>query len=327
LVAFAKRVEDQFVKITRSNYHVQTCAIERSPHAKLRYFNYMCTRYVFNESSRQFLPYNFELGTTNAQLRRHVDGLKSEEASSRLELIGQNFISVDVPSYPIAFVLEVSTFFYLYQLMVMWIYYYWNYYVVGCVSTGIILISAIVKVVVSVRSEKRVKRMAEHSEPCEILRDGKWQTLSTIDLVPGDVFKVAAGMHIPCDAAVLSGNIVCDEAALTGEPLPIRKFAIRNDQGEFNQHGASKINTLFSGTSASQAMPTKSSDGSISEPIGLCLHTGTQTDKGQLVQEILFPQPISFIFNEQLRLVFMILILYAIVVFVLAMVFYQTQPS
>ncbi|KAJ2838531.1 hypothetical protein J3B01_001349 [Coemansia erecta] len=327
LVAYAKRIEDGFTKITRSNYHVQTCMIEQSPHAGLRYFNYMCTRYVFNESTQQFTPYNFDLGTTNGQLRRHVDGLTSDEAASRLELIGHNFISVDVPSYFVAFVLEVSTFFYLYQLMVMWIYYYWNYYVVGCVSTGIILISAVVKVVVSVRSEKRIKRMAEHSEPCEILRDNKWQTLSTIDLVPGDVFKVTAGMHIPCDAAVLGGNIVTDESSLTGEPLPIRKFAIRNDQGEFDQHGSSKINTMFSGTSASQAMSTTASDGTVSEPIGLCLHTGTQTDKGQLVQEILFPQPISFIFNEQLRLVFMILIVYAIIVFVLAMVFYQTQPS
>ncbi|KAJ2324668.1 hypothetical protein GGI00_005263, partial [Coemansia sp. RSA 2681] len=326
-VRLAKRAEENFVKLIRANYHVKTCKIERIPRTGQRYFNYMCTRYVFNESSAQYSPYQFDLGSTHSQLKSHDGGLSNDEAGARFDLVGPNFISVDVPSYAIAFVLEMSQFFYLYQFMVMWLYYYWNYYIIGVIDTCIILLSAIVKVVVRVRSELRVKRMAEHSEACSILRDGDWQELSTIDLVPGDIFRVSAGMHVPCDAVVLGGNIVSDESSLTGEPLPVRKFPICDDDGVHDQSGAGKINTLFAGTSISQAQSVTASDGSVSEPIGLCLHTGTQTDKGQLVQEILFPQPISFIFNEQLRLVFGILILYAILVFILAMVFYQTQPS
>ncbi|KAJ2018128.1 hypothetical protein GGI03_004248, partial [Coemansia sp. RSA 2337] len=326
-VRLAKRAEENFVKLIRANYHVKTCKIERIPRTGQRYFNYMCTRYVFNESSAQYSPYQFDLGSTHNQLKSHAGGLSSDEAGARFDLVGPNFISVDVPSYVMAFALEMSQFFYLYQFMVMWLYYYWNYYIIGVIDTCIILLSAIVKVVVRVRSELRVKHMAEHSEACSILRDGEWQELSTIDLVPGDVFRVAAGMHVPCDAVVLGGNIVSDESSLTGEPLPIRKFPIHDDDGIHDKSGAGKINTLFAGTSVSQAQSVTTSDGSVSEPIGLCVHTGTQTDKGQLVQEILFPQPISFIFNEQLRLVFGILILYAILVFILAMVFYQTQPS
>ncbi|KAJ2454265.1 hypothetical protein EV183_001631 [Coemansia sp. RSA 2336] len=327
LVAFAKHVEEGFSRLTRANFHVQTCKIERTPHTKRRYFNYMCTQYVFNDATSQYAPYNFDLGTTNAQLRQHTDGLTSEEAQLRFELVGRNFIAVDAPNYLMGFVYEVSTFFYLYQIMVMWIYWYWNYYIVGLVSFGIIMVSAIVKVVVKVRSEKRVKRMAEHEEECRIFRDGQWLTLSTMDLVPGDVFKIEAGAHVPCDAAVLGGNIVVDESTLSGEPLPLKKVPVRNDQGAFDKNGSSKINTLFAGTTATQAMPTTTSDGSVSEPLGLCLDTGTHTLKGNLVKEILFPQPISFIFDEQLRLVFGILILYAIIIFVLAMVFYETQPS
>ncbi|KAJ2083021.1 hypothetical protein H4R24_001137 [Coemansia sp. RSA 988] len=327
IVKFAKRAEEGFVRLIRANVHVQTCPIERTPQTNLRYFNYMCTRYVFNESSRQYGPYQFDMGTTHSQLRSHMDGLSNQEAAHRLELVGPNFISVHVPSYPLAFILEMSQFFYLYQLMVMWLYYFWAYYTIGVIDTSIILLSAIVKVVVRVRSELRVKRMAEHSEPCAILREGKWQELSTIDLVPGDTFRVSVGMHVPCDAVILGGNIVVDESSLTGEPLPIRKFPIRDDHGVHDQHGAGKINTLFAGTSVSQAQSVTASDGTVSEAIGLCLNTGTQTDKGQLVQNILFPQPISFIFNEQLRLVFTILIIYAIIVFALAMVFYQTKPS
>ncbi|KAJ2726315.1 hypothetical protein GGI07_000626 [Coemansia sp. Benny D115] len=326
-VIYAKRAEEAFVKLIRANVHVETCKVKSTPATNLKYFNYMCTRYVLNESTKQYGPYQFDMGSTHNQLRSHAGGISNDEAMSRFELVGPNFISVHVPSYPIAFAQEMSQFFYLYQFMVMWLYYYWNYYVIGVIDTGIILLSAIVKVFVRVRSELRVKRMAEHSESCHILRDGDWQELSTIDLVPGDVFKVTAGMHVPCDAVVLGGNIVVDESSLTGEPLPIRKFPIRDDDGVHDQGGSGKINTLFAGTSVSQAQPVTASDGSVTESIGLCLHTGTQTDKGQLVQQILFPQPISFIFNEQLRLVFGILIVYAVIVFILAMALYQTQPA
>ncbi|KAJ2819860.1 hypothetical protein FBU31_005390, partial [Coemansia sp. 'formosensis'] len=206
-VMLAKRAEENFAKLIRANYHVKTCKIEHILHTGQRYFNYMCTRYVFNESAAQYSPYQFDLGSTHSQLKSHAGGLSNDEASARFDLVGPNFISVDVPSYAMAFALEMSQFFYLYQFMVMWLYYYWNYYVIGVIDTCIILLSAIVKVVVRVRSELRVKHMAEHSEACSILRDGEWRDLSTIDLVPGDVFRVVAGMHVPCDAVVLGGNI------------------------------------------------------------------------------------------------------------------------
>ncbi|KAJ2469743.1 hypothetical protein GGI02_003314, partial [Coemansia sp. RSA 2322] len=326
-VLLAKRAEEHFCRLIRSNFSVQTCKIERIPRTGQRYFNYMCTRYVLDEVSAQYSPYRFDLGATRRQLMSHSGGLSSAEANERLELVGPNFISVNVPSYAVAFFLEMTGFFYMYQFLIMWLYYYWNYYVIGVIDTCIILLSAVVKVVVRVKSELRVKRMAEHSEFCSILRDGEWMELNTADLVPGDVFRVLAGIHIPCDAVILGGNIVCDESSLTGEPLPIRKFPIGDDNGVHDQTGTGKINTLFAGTSVLQAQPVAMSNGSNSEPIALCVHTGTLTDKGQLVQQILFPQPISFIFNEQLRLVFGILILYAVLVFILAMVFYQTQPA
>jgi cation-transporting ATPase 13A3/4/5 len=42
------------------------------------------------------------------------------------------------------------------------------------------------------------------------------------------------------------------------------------------------------------------------------LETRTNTEKGKLVQKILFPQPVSFIFHEQLKLVFCILLCWAV---------------
>lgn len=95
---------------------------------------------------------------------------------------------------------------------------------------------------------------------------------------------------------------------ILGEPLPIRKFPLRADASIFDPQSTGKANSLFAGTTIKQAMADKDT-----KPIALVLKTRTNTDKGQLVQRILFPQPVSFIFNEQLKLVFCLLLLWALV--------------
>ena len=51
-------------------------------------------------------------------------------------------------------------------------------------------------------------------------RDGKWQSLSARDLVPGDVIRLRPGDIIPADARLFQGDYIrIDESALTGESL------------------------------------------------------------------------------------------------------------
>lgn len=88
-----------------------------------------------------------------------------------------------------------------------------------------------------------------------------------------------------------------------GEPLPIRKFPLRDDNLPYDRNTSGKINTLFSGTTIKQASPSS---------IALVLESRSNTEKGKLIQRILFPQEVSFIFHEQLKLVFIILLCYAI---------------
>ena len=57
-----------------------------------------------------------------------------------------------------------------------------------------------------------------------VLRDGRLQRIAAEQLVPGDVIEVAAGRHVPADARVLAAaNAQVDEAALTGESMPVDK--------------------------------------------------------------------------------------------------------
>lgn len=177
---------------------------------------------------------------------------------------------------------------------------------VGIADTAVILISAFVKVIVRLRSEKRIKMMAEHTDRAQIYRGGEWKELSTADLLPGDVFQVTEGKTTPCDAVILTGNVVADESSLTGEPLPIRKFPLRPDDVNtpYDRLGSGKISTIFSGTIISQAQATEKED----KVTALVTHIGTGTDKGELIKKILFPTSVSFIFDEQMKIVILILL-------------------
>ncbi|KAJ2150961.1 hypothetical protein J3F82_003652, partial [Coemansia sp. RSA 637] len=301
-----------------------TCPIEKTSEGRI-YFTYQCTRYVLDEQTQQYAPYEFDLGTIHRRLIQQADGLSGAEVAYRLELVGPNFIEVKVPSIPAAFAREFVSFFYLYQLIFLWAFYFYAYWQVGLVDTGVILLSATIKVVLRVQSERRLKQMAEQEETTPVKRDGEWSNVSTRDLVPGDVIEVTTGAHMSCDCVLLSGNAIMNESSLTGEPLPIRKFPVRIDDSHYNVAEAGKMSTLFAGTVVSQVQPvTKSTDSLESDRVlALVRFTGTMSDKGQLVRRILFPNPISFIFNEQMRIVVCILVLYSIFVMAMAAYLYQ----
>ena len=57
-----------------------------------------------------------------------------------------------------------------------------------------------------------------------VLRDGNWQEIEAPDLVPGDVIRVRPGDIIPADLKLVEGEYLSvDQAALTGESLPVNK--------------------------------------------------------------------------------------------------------
>ncbi|OKL46884.1 plasma-membrane proton-efflux P-type ATPase [Boudabousia liubingyangii] len=56
------------------------------------------------------------------------------------------------------------------------------------------------------------------------LRDGKWQEVQAASLVPGDVVRIRLGDVVPADCVLIEGDYISiDQAALTGESLPVSK--------------------------------------------------------------------------------------------------------
>ncbi len=97
------------------------------------------------------------------------------------------------------------------------------------VDTFVILAVVVVNVVIGFvqegKAEKALQAIRHLLAPhAVVLRDGRQQNLDAAELVPGDVVLLASGDSLPADVRLLQArNLRIDEAALTGESVPVDK--------------------------------------------------------------------------------------------------------
>jgi len=62
------------------------------------------------------------------------------------------------------------------------------------------------------------------AQKARVLRDGTWQVIDAVQLVPGDIIRIRLGDVVPADAKIMEGDYLSvDQSALTGESLPVTK--------------------------------------------------------------------------------------------------------
>jgi len=98
-------------------------------------------------------------------------------------------------------------------------------------DVAIIVATLTVNVGVAVWQERRTGQAAESVErlsgpTARVMRDGRPTVIPASEVVPGDVLLLAPGDRVAADARVLAAHrLEVDEAALTGESLPVPKMA------------------------------------------------------------------------------------------------------
>ena len=91
---------------------------------------------------------------------------------------------------------------------------------------AVVIINAVLGVYQESKAEKAIEALQEMSAATsKVLRDGKVQIVHSEDLVVGDVVLLEAGDAVPADGRLLeSASLQIEEAALTGESVPVTKF-------------------------------------------------------------------------------------------------------
>ncbi len=91
----------------------------------------------------------------------------------------------------------------------------------------VIFVNAFVGVVQEGKARKAIEALKKLTSPHAIVkRDGRQQEIDAADLVPGDIVCLEAGRQVPADLRLTkSMNLKIEEAALTGESVPVDKDA------------------------------------------------------------------------------------------------------
>ncbi len=90
---------------------------------------------------------------------------------------------------------------------------------------AVVIINAVLGVLQESKAEKAIEALQKMAaSTCRVLRDGQMLRIKTEELVLGDVILLEAGDAIPADGRILeSASLQIEEAALTGESVPVSK--------------------------------------------------------------------------------------------------------
>ncbi len=153
------------------------------------------------------------------------NGLSGAEVHSRLQEHGYNDIPVEKKhpllkflGYfwgPIPWMIEIAA-------ILSAVISHWEDFVVIFL---LLMTNAVVGFFQERKAENAIELLKKQLAPnARVLRDGTWQEVPARELVPGDLIHIRLGDIVPADALLGKGNYLnLDEAALTGESLPVEK--------------------------------------------------------------------------------------------------------
>ncbi|MDR3590285.1 MAG: cation-translocating P-type ATPase [Negativicutes bacterium] len=158
------------------------------------------------------------------------DGLSTGEVRDRLARFGYNEMAEKTKvSWWRRFLAQFQDFMVLVLLAATLISGLLGEYTDAVTILAIVLINAGLGFVQEHRAEQSMDALKRLSAPtARVVRNGTIQHIPARDLVPGDILLLEPGDIIAADARLAAAsNLEAEEAALTGESLPVRKLADR----------------------------------------------------------------------------------------------------
>eukprot|EP00804_Cyclotella_cryptica_P010572 CCRYP_019860-RC/>CCRYP_019860-RC protein AED:0.09 eAED:0.09 QI:721/1/1/1/1/0.77/9/1142/738 len=151
----------------------------------------------------------------------HV-GLTSAEAAKLLEEYGKNELPEKATPKWLLFLQQ----FYAPMPIMIWLAIIIEISIQNYIDMGILLLIQFTNASISFyelnKAGNAVAALKSSLKPqATCKRDGKWDVLDATLLVPGDLVLLGSGSAIPADCRVNNSEIDVDQAALTGESLPV----------------------------------------------------------------------------------------------------------
>ncbi|MCX7024269.1 MAG: magnesium-translocating P-type ATPase, partial [Spirochaetes bacterium] len=148
----------------------------------------------------------------------------------------------------------------------------------GSIIVGMILISVFLSWFQERRSGNAVEKLnLMVKASADVVREGREAEIPISEVVPGDIIVLAAGSIVPADLRILSAkDCFVTQSALTGESMPVEKFAVpdASASGMFELASACfQGSTVLSGSAR-----------------GVAVNTGMRTVLGSVAREVAAPK-------------------------------------
>jgi Ca2+-transporting ATPase len=139
----------------------------------------------------------------------------------------------------------------------------------------IVLADGVFGFVQDYRAEQSIQALSKLAQPTiRVRRDGTDREVDAVELVPGDVILLSEGDTVPADARLLeTASLEADEAALTGESVPVSKTTGRLPA---DTDLAERSNTVYRGTNVTRG-----------SGVAVVVNTGMATEMGAIAGELL----------------------------------------
>ncbi|QSL66666.1 hypothetical protein MERGE_001050 [Pneumocystis wakefieldiae] len=277
----------------------------------LRYVDYSYIRVIYSPEQQKFLPsYTWKDPHRMLSIEDISKGLTTHTKNIREVIFGKNIIDIQEKSVFRLLVNEILHYFYIFQIFSITLWMIDTYYYYASCILIITVISIIISLVQTKKNIRLFRLMSRYVTNVNVLRDGTWVNIPSLELVPGDIFDISDPelTILPCDSILLTGDCIINESSLTGESIPISKiFAPENAiksliEVETEVPKELSRHYLFCGTKIIQVR--KSVKYHQGRALAMVAKTGFNTTKGILIRSMLSEKPLSFKFyQDSLRFV------------------------
>ncbi|CAM9468711.1 unnamed protein product, partial [Choristocarpus tenellus] len=228
--------------------------IEASPLGQT--FEFHRRKYVYDSRSVSFIKIRCRVDRP-LSVYRQWRGLPSEDAvdSARI-MYGLNKFEMATPEFMELYKRQLLSPFTIFQLFCTGLWLLDSYWQYSLFTLFMIATFEATVVMQRLKNLQTLKGMGNDVVGVKVFRAGRWQSSTTEDLLPGDLFSLKRSKKhdtVPCDCLLIRGSAVLNEANLTGESVPQMKEGLAGSKDGDDEildmkAGHHKVFTLFGGT-------------------------------------------------------------------------------
>ena len=244
-----------------------------------------------------------------SKLETSLSGLKTYEVNKRLKQNGYNeLVQGKKITFLKRFYLQIKSPLIIILLIASIISFILKEFFDASMILFIVIVNAIVGIIQEKKAEDSINSLKKMSSPhCNVLRDNMLKTITSRELVKGDIVILKAGDIVPADLYILEAhNLSVDESLLTGESTLVHK---KEDVIATKNNKITECHNLLFMTTAIMSGTGK----------GVVIKVGMETEVGKIasiIQKEKNETPLAIRLNKLGKILGLLVILICILIFI-----------